>query len=415
MIRTINTCAVMAIGNEVLCGDVINTNAAYAASRLARMGVECVCHSVIPDDMETIIAETRRLRDISDLIVTIGGLGPTQDDITKNAVAEALGRQLKYDRATHEAIEAFFSSRGQSVSINNEKQCWQMEGSVLIPNDNGTAPGSLTETEDVIVAMFPGPPDELIPMFEDHFEPMIASRVKRTTEERIFIVYGLAESAIEAQIRDNIPLSENESLNTYIDDGAVRLVLTVTGKETGSCRRRADAVSLKLAELFGEHLAEGSEGLLLERIAKLLVSRGITLATAESLTGGLLAGEITKIPGISAVFRGGAVTYVNDIKRLLVDVSQETLDSFGAVSPQCAAEMAEGAAKRFGARAALSTTGVAGPSMSEGKKVGSVYIGIYFEGKTEVIGNNYIGTREKIRRKTVMDALNLLRRYLENS
>lgn len=411
----IRTSAVLAIGNEVLCGDVVNTNAAYIAGRLSRLGIECVAHSVIPDDMEMIVSETERLGKTADLIVTIGGLGPTQDDITKNAVARALGRELKYDPSTHEAVECFFSARGLEASANNERQCWQIEGSVLIPNDNGTAPGSLTETDDVTVAMFPGPPDELIPMFEDHFEPMIASRTERTTAEKVFIVYGLPESSLEEAIRENVTLSDNETLNTYIDDGAVRLVLTVTGKSPAVCERQCAATSQALRRLFGEHLAEGREDELLEHIGKLLKDRNITLATAESLTGGLLAGEITKISGISSVFRGGAVTYVNEIKHMLLDVPDDILETYGAVSAQCAEKMARGAAKRFGTKAALSTTGVAGPSMSEGKKVGTVFIGIYFEGKTEVLANNYIGSREKIRRKTVMDALNLLRRYLENS
>ena len=181
MTAPIRTSAVLAVGNEVLCGDVINTNAAYIASRLERLGVRCVCHSVIPDEADTVVSEVKRLSEAADLVVTIGGLGPTQDDITKNAVAQARGRELRYDPATHDAIERFFSSRGQSVSINNERQCWQIEGSVLIENDNGTAPGSFIQTPDVTVAMFPGPPDELIPMFEDHFIPLITSRVEKTT------------------------------------------------------------------------------------------------------------------------------------------------------------------------------------------------------------------------------------------
>ena len=414
MKRPIRTSAVLAIGNEVLCGDVVNTNAAYAASRLSRMGVECVAQSVIPDEEDTITEEIGRLRGKADLIITIGGLGPTQDDITKEAVAKALGRKLVYDEATHRAIEGFFTSRGLETSINNERQCWQMEGSSIIPNDNGTAPGSLTQAEDVLVAMFPGPPDELIPMFEGHFEAMIADLTEKSSAEKVFIVYGLPESSLEESIRENIKLRANQSLNTYIDDGAVRLVLSVSGKDPQECEKECAEIASGLKALFGEHLAEGSEERLLERVGDLLKEKAVSLATAESLTGGLLAGEITKIPGISSVFRGGAVTYVNEIKHLMVGVPEDILEKHGAVSPECAEMMARGAAERFGCQAALSTTGVAGPSPSEGKKVGEVYIGIYFKGKTEVLANNYMGTREKIRRKSVMDALNLLRRYLEN-
>ena len=409
MDRAINSCAIVAVGAEVLCGDVINTNAAYAAGRLERLGAPCIRQSVIPDDEETVTREIRSLLGKCGLIVTIGGLGPTKDDLTKKAVASAVGREMVYDPSVMASIERFFGERGLRPSENNDAQCWTIEGARIIPNDNGTAPGELIDTGDTLIAMFPGPPDELIPMFEGHFEEMLKDRFSAPPFKKAYTVFGRPEAAIENSIRKAGFLKDGEELNSYIDDGAVRLVLTLPEKNAEAESR----VTQSLLSLFGDDLSEGRLGDIVEETGRILIRKGLSISTAESLTGGLLAGELTKISGISAVLRGGAVTYVNEVKQGLLGVSPETLERFGAVSAECACEMARGAAERFGTDVALSTTGVAGPSESEGKKVGTVFIGIYFKGEVCAFAHNYIGTREKIRRKTVMSAVSLLRRYLE--
>lgn len=413
MERKIKKTAVLAVGNEVLCGDVINTNAAYIAREMEMMGAACVYQSVIPDDEDLIVSEMKRLCAMADLVITIGGLGPTRDDITKKAVAEALGRDLVYDEDTREAIEEYFRLRGIAVSGNNASQCWQPEGAQVMKNSCGTAPGSFIDCGGVIAAMFPGPPDELIPMFENEFRPMILPFLEKDYLERTFLVCGLPESSLEQTLRDSFTEEDGVTVNTYIDDGAVRLRLTVSDADRTSSLRKADRAEDALRKLFGKRFIEGGSAGFTEHVGMMLISSGLTLSTAESLTGGMLASSLVSVSGISSVYYGGGVTYTNGIKEKLVGVSRETLDSYGAVSAECAREMASGAARYFGTDIALSTTGVAGPSASEGKSVGTVFIAIYFRGETEVLANNYMGTREKIRKKTVTDALNLLRRYLE--
>lgn len=413
MARKIKTTAILAVGNEVLCGDVINTNAAYIAREMEMLGAACVYQSVIPDDEDIIVSETRRLAEMADLVITIGGLGPTRDDITKKAVAEALGLGLVYDEDTLKAIEEYFGPRGIAVSENNLTQCWQPEGAKVMKNSCGTAPGSFIECPDTVAAMFPGPPDELVPMFENEFKSMIAPFLEKTYIEKTFLVCGLPESILEQTLRDSFTEDEGVTVNTYIDDGAVRLRLTVSDSDRTEADVKADRAEEALREIFGKRFIEGGSASFAEHVGTMLIDSGLTLSTAESLTGGMLGSVLTSVSGISSVFYGGGITYVNGIKEKLVGVSSGTLERYGAVSEQCAKEMAAGAAEYFGTDIALSTTGVAGPSTSEGKSVGTVYIGIFFKGETEVLANNYMGTREKIRRKTVTDALNLLRRYLE--
>lgn len=412
---TIKTAAIIAVGDEVLCGDVINTNAAYLAKELDNLGIKCVHMSVIPDEWDDISHEIEFCSKKADFVVTVGGLGPTNDDITKQAVASALGLEMYFDEHEYEIMHELFMKRGFSETENNKRQCYLPIGSSAIPNKNGTAPGVYLEYNKKIYAMLPGPPYELIPMFEDYLKDKILSYSKRVFSEKYYMLSGMGESMVEQKIRDNIVCEEGYTLNTYVDDGCIRLKATATTQNSDDAQRLIEMKDKEVKELFGELIFSEEKESLAECVGRLLLEKDVTIATAESCTGGLLAGKLTGLAGISKVFIGGGVTYANEAKMKMLGVKKQTLEKYGAVSKQTAEEMARGIAQYYNTDIGIGITGIAGPGgASSEKPVGLVYIGICFKGECEVIKNIHNGNRERVRARSVSEALNLIRRYLQN-
>lgn len=415
MEQKINSAAIIAVGNEVLCGDVINTNAAYLAKELDNLGIKCTYMCVIPDEWEDISREIKFCADKAQLIMTVGGLGPTNDDITKQAVAETLGKEIYFDETEYNVMHEYFVKRGLPETENNKRQCYIPQGAKTLPNKNGTAPGIYLEDNGKVYVMLPGPPYELIPMFENYVKEKLISDTQRVFAEKYYMLTGLGEAYAEQQIRDNIVCDNGYTLNTYVDDGCIRLKATAIAENADDAQ---DIIALKDREvkaLFKDLIFSEKNESLVENVGRRLLEKHLSISTAESCTGGLLAGKLTSVSGISEVFIGGGVTYANEAKMKMLGVKKETLDAYGAVSEETAREMAEGIASYYKTDIGVGITGIAGPGGgSEDKPVGLVYIGIYFKGECEVIRNVYAGNRERVRARTVSDALNLVCRYLQN-
>lgn len=411
----IKNAAIIAVGDEVLCGDVVNTNAAYVASKLESSGIRCAYQCVIPDGYAPVRQQVDFCKDNFDLIVTIGGLGPTEDDLTKEAVADALGLELKKDEESERLIHEFFKTRSFIETPNNLKQGEIPEGAEPLINNVGTAPGVYLEFGKNIYVLLPGPPGELIPMVDEVLSRKLAPKAEFGYSEKHYLLWGMGESNIEQALRDNIQTSEKYTLNTYAGTGSVRLKATAFAEN----KTKADALiaekDKEIKQLFSELLLCEENADICKVAAKLLLEKNITVSSAESCTGGLLASKLTEISGISKVFPGSAVTYCDEVKMKVLGVKKATLDAHTAVSRETAAEMAEGVRNYFGTDVGIGITGYAGPGGGDdGTPVGQVYIGICFKGKTEVIGKIYKGSRNAVRERSVNDAFALLLKYLKD-
>lgn len=381
---TINNAEILCVGTELLLGEVVNTNAAYISRALARLGISVYRTAVVGDNPERLADAVRGALDSSDLLILSGGLGPTYDDLTKETVAHVLGLEMVRDMGILRDIEEHFHSTGREMPENNAKQADIPEGAIPLPNASGTAPGifiELTERGKVVI-LLPGPPFELEPMFDTYAFPRLRRMSGRILVSHNLHVMGMGESEVEMHLIDLMRSSENPTLAPYAKEGEMRLRVSALAEseEQGEkmCRSLMDQV---LDSPVGEFVyAIDAENIELLAVRE-LIARGLTLATAESCTGGWLGKRITDISGASGTYRGGFITYSNEAKQSLLGVSAETLEKYTAVSEQTAIEMARGARERLGVDIAVSITGEAGPNPdpSTGAEVGTVFIGIASE------------------------------------
>lgn len=403
---------VLAVGTELLLGDIVNTNAQFIAQGLAELGINVFYHTVVGDNPERMKNAMHSAFERADIIITTGGLGPTEDDITKEIGAGYFGRKLILDEKALNGIEKFFSKMGREMTENNRKQAMVPEGSAVMYNDNGTAPGIMIEDQDKILIMMPGPPREMKPMFNDQVKPFLASRQKYVLVSRTLRIAGVGESAMETAVRDIIDRQTNPTVAPYAKEVECVLRITARGKTQEEADELIKPVAEEIYSRLGNNLYAEGDTSIQNVVAEMLVKSGRTIAVAESCTGGLVASKLVEYAGISSVFIEGAVTYTNDAKIRRLGVLKETLDQYTAVSAETAAEMAEGAAKTSGADIGLSTTGVAGPGPSEGKPEGLVYVGLCINGKTQVKELHLAGKRNVIRERAAYSALDFLRRNL---
>lgn len=403
---------ILAVGTELLLGDIVNTNAQFIAQGLAELGISVFYHTVVGDNPERMKNAMHSAFERSDIIITTGGLGPTEDDLTKEIGAEYFNRKMTLDKRALSGIEKFFSKMGRKMTENNIKQAMIPEGAVVMYNDNGTAPGIIIEDNNKILIMMPGPPREMKPMFNEQVKPFLASKQEYVLVSRTLRIAGVGESAMEASVKDIIDRQTNPTVAPYAKN--VESVLRITAR--GKTREEADDLIKPIAgeiySRFGKNLYAEGDTSMQSVVAEMLVKSRRMLAVAESCTGGLVASKLVEYAGISSVFIEGAVTYTNDAKIRRLGVLKSTLDKYTAVSPETAAEMAEGIAKASGADIGLSTTGVAGPGPSEGKPEGLVYIGLYINGETHVKELHLAGKRNVIRERAAYSALDFLRRNL---
>ena len=403
----------ISVGTELLLGNIVNTNAAFLAQECAKLGLSVYYQTTVGDNPGRLKAAVEQALERSDVVILSGGLGPTQDDLTKEITAEAFGMKLVEDDHTRERIQAYFDARGtKKIAENNWKQAMVPEGAVVVDNDNGTAPGLILEKDGKTAILLPGPPGELIPMFQKDIFPWLHQRQPETIVSEMVKLCGIGESSAEMMIADLIAAQSNPTIATYAKTGEVHLRVTARAEDEESAKRMMAPVLKELKVRFGNHIYTMDEHVSLEdAVVGLLQEQGLTVTTVESCTGGLIAGRLVNVPGVSEVFKQGFVTYSNKAKRKLVGVKKTTLREFGAVSDKTAREMARGAVLVTGADAAVAVTGIAGPDGgTEEKPVGLVYIAAAVRGQTYVQECHFTGNRAKIRESTVAAALTLLRR-----
>ncbi|MDK2798416.1 MAG: nicotinamide-nucleotide amidase [Clostridiales bacterium] len=404
---------IIAVGTELLLGQILNTNAQFLSVELSNLGINVYFQTVVGDNQQRLKETFHTALKRADIVILTGGLGPTKDDLTKEIVAETLGLSLELHKESLDRIKTFFAAMHREMASNNEKQAYLPKGSIVLINNNGTAPGCIIEKDDKIVVMLPGPPKEMKPMFRESVYPYLRKKTSNIIYSRVLRIFGIGESSLEQKLIDIIDNQNNPTVAPYAQEGEVTLRITAKCENEEAAEKLIVPVENEIRNRLGITVYGVGEESLEEVTAKLLMEKEITLATAESCTGGLLAEKITRIPGISKSFITGVVTYSNASKIQLLGVSIDTLNQYGAVSAQTALEMAKGIRERSNTDIGISVTGIAGPGGgSEEKPVGLVYIGMATRQKCWYSELRLIGNREKIRNITTLNALDMIRRYL---
>ena len=405
------------VGTELLLGDILNTNAQYLARRLSDLGIDNYFQVTVGDNADRLAFTVRRALERSDVVIATGGLGPTMDDLTKETIADVLGLPLVIHEPSLARIEGFFKSRGRQMTENNRKQALLPGGAIVMTNEVGTAPGMIIEWNGKAVAILPGPPNEMAPMFEDHLAPYLARRSGGEAKRLVSLTLkfcGIGESAVEAWLDDLIRGQSDPTIAPYAKMGEVhlRLATKASSEEEGYARLRP--IEEEIRQRLGHHIFGTDRDLLEAAVGGLLRARDLTLALAESCTGGLLAKRLTDIPGSSDYFLLGAVTYANSAKIGALGVPEDTLVAHGAVSEETARAMAEGVRRLSGADLGLAITGIAGPSGGTPEKpVGTVHFALASRGETVSVKEQLWGSRSDIRIRAAQAALVMLWRSLK--
>jgi nicotinamide-nucleotide amidase len=408
------TCEILAVGSELLTPQRLDTNSLYLTQKLNELGVEVVGKSVVGDDRERLTEAVRLARQRVRLVILTGGLGPTEDDVTRDAVAAAVGRELVFHPPALDAIEARFRTLQRPMAPINRRQAFLIQGADMLPNDRGTAPGQWIADSLGVMILLPGPPNELKAMFEQQ----CVTRLRRVVPARSIVtrflrVALMAESDVDQTISPVYTRYKNPVTTILAAPGDIQIHLRAYGSSESEARVLADELARQIEDLLGDRIYSRHGEALEEVVGGLLRRQGATLAVAESCTGGLLAQRITSVSGASQYFLGGWVAYSGSVKSSALGVLPETLEAHGAVSAPTATEMAEGARREAGATHALSITGVAGPDPDGDKPVGLVYIAVADDRGCEVKERHFAGDRDRVRALAAQTALDLLRRRLE--
>jgi nicotinamide-nucleotide amidase len=405
---------IIAVGSEMLTASRVDTNSLYLTGQLNQLGVEVVYKCVVGDDRDRLADAVKQAMSRSGIVILSGGLGPTEDDLTREAVAQALGRRLIFDAAISAALEQRFARMKRKMSEVNKRQAMVVEGAEVLPNDRGTAPGQWVQASGAVAILLPGPPHELKSMFERQCLPRIAKMVPQQAIRTAFLrVTGTTESDLDALISPVYRKYKNPVTTILAADGDLQVHLRARCATEAEADRLLAEVTQPIAALLGDLLYSPNGEPLEVVVGNLLRERQATVAVAESCTGGMLGARLTQTPGSSDYFLGGFITYSNELKQKLLGVSAETLREFGAVSPQTAEAMAKGARERAGSTFAVAITGVAGPGGgTEEKPVGLVYAAVADQAGAAVTSRRFLSDRHHIRVFTAQMALDLLRRRL---
>ncbi|MCI5689684.1 MAG: competence/damage-inducible protein A [Clostridiales bacterium] len=410
------TAELIAVGTELLLGNIANTDAQMLSEGLSQLGINVYYHTVVGDNPQRVRQAVEIARQRADILITTGGLGPTCDDLTKVAVARAFGKELVFHEETAQRIRDRFAAMGRPLTENNYQQAMVPQGATVLPNDWGTAPGVAFQAEGTHVILLPGPPRECEQMFRHRVVPYLKQFADGVIVSRTVKTFGIGESAAEAQLRELMNALHNPTLAPYAKPTGTELRITAHAATEAEALARIAPVEQQVKERLGDKVIGVDVSSLEEVCLALLKEQGLTVGTAESCTGGLISKLLTDLPGSSAAFRGGIVSYTNEVKEGVLGVPRALLTEYGAVSPQVAEAMALGARKALGCDIALSATGVAGPDPDDrGNPIGLVYLGLAWAGGCQVV--TYQGgqvERERIRRQSAQTALDLLRRHLTN-
>jgi nicotinamide-nucleotide amidase len=408
------TAEIIAIGSELLAPDRTDTNSLWLTEKLNRLGIDVKLKTIVGDDdarLEELIKDAVKR---SRVVITTGGLGPTEDDITRKVVARALGRRLTLDEKVLAEIRERFRCFGVAMPERNSRQAMVIEGAEMLPNPNGTAPGLYLEHEGCAIALFPGPPREMNPMFENH----VQSRLEKMAGDlrfarRVLRVAGMGESAIDEKIAPIYTQYANPETTILFNSSEIEIHLRAHGRTEAEAEALLDDLSLKIEQKLGNSVFSFRGETMEEVVGRRLLVTGFTLAVAESCTGGLIAERLTNVPGSSAYFIEGVVTYSNESKTRLLGIDKKVIREFGAVSSQVARDMARSVRHLAKTDFGLAVTGIAGPDGgTEEKPVGLVYIALADDAHTEHKRLLLPGDRHLIRWRASQAALDLLRRRL---
>lgn len=372
---------IIAVGSELLLGQINNTNARFLSSQLNEIGVNVRFHTVVGDNAERLKNTIQQAEKRSDCIIFTGGLGPTKDDLTKEAIAEHLNRSLVMDEEAMRSIELFFEARHRPMTENNKKQALVLEGSTVFKNDHGMAPGMAVEENEKLYILLPGPPKEMEPMFQFVVKPYLRKqqRTEQTIASRVLRFYGIGEAALEQRIASFLD-SQNPTVAPLAADGEVTLRVTASARTTQQANTLIEPVVAQLLEEVGTYLYGYDDDSLASKLAEVLCQHQLTIAAAESLTAGLFMSELAAIPGISAVLQGGVVVYNEQMKVKQLGIEKQLLDTYTVVSRECAEAMARQVATVYDAKIGVGLTGAAGPDPHDGSAVGTVWFSICIEG-----------------------------------
>lgn len=402
---------ILSIGTELLMGQIANTNAQYLSQKLPEAGLGVFYHSVVGDNPERVVECLNYALSRSDIIITTGGLGPTQDDLTKEVIAKALDLKMILDEKSADAIKSYFDKTGRKMVESNIRQAYFPENSIIMDNEEGTAPGCIIEKNGKIIILLPGPPKELIPMFQKHALPYLKSKSDSHLSSKFLKVVGIGESLIEKQLMFLVNEQTNPTIATYAKDGIVTIRVTAHDECGKSGSALVADMSKKITSVLGNAVYTENGEELEYTVFKMLKERKFTFSCAESCTGGLLAEKITSIPGSSEVFKCACVTYMTESKIEMLGVSADIIKQYDVVSKETAKEMVRNMRKKANTDICVSITGYAGPQFAD-EKVGKVCIGVITPDVEIVKEYNFSGNRDRIRTLSVIHALDMVRQAL---
>lgn len=382
--------ALLTVGTEILFGQIVNTNAAFLSQELNNLGYDVMYHYSVGDN-------PKRLEDLihfafhdCDMVITTGGLGPTQDDLTKEVIAKAMGDEIVQNEQCLKDLLGKYEEMGRHMSENNLKQANMPSKAIPLPNDQGTAPGFWLEKDGKIIIAMPGPPREMTNMFKKQVKPRLEKMQDSVIYYKILRAFDLGESKMETVLLPLINGQTDPTIATYAKEGECSLRIASKRATLEEAKEAVSHMEAKVLDIIGNFVYSCDDEELIDVVGKMLMEKNISVSCAESCTGGLFAGALTDIPGISSIFDRGIVTYSNRAKIEELGVKAETLDKFGAVSEETACEMSAGLQKKTGSDLCISVTGIAGPGGgTEEKPVGLVYIGIAYEGKVTAVKSQY--------------------------
>lgn len=406
----------VSVGTEILLGNIVNTNSAYLSEKCAQLGLSVYYQTVVGDNPGRMKETIRTALERSDVVILTGGLGPTEDDLTKEITAEVMGFPLVEDPHSRELLEAYMkeyekNNAQRRITANNYKQAMVPKGALVLDNHNGTAPGLIMEKDGKTAVLLPGPPMEMKPMFEEAVFPYLRRMQPEIIVSQMVKICSIGESQVAEEIQDLIEKQENPTIAPYAKTGEVHLRITAKGEDEKECRKMIKPIVRELKSRFGKNIfAVDEQKTLEEAVVDMLKDQELTLALAESCTGGEIASRIVNVPGASEVFGHGFVTYSNRAKRKFLGVKKATLKLQGAVSEKCAKEMAKGGCFAAKSDICLSITGLAGPTGgTEETPVGTVFMGCCYNDKVITREFHFTGNREKIRQQASAHALAFLR------
>ncbi len=404
---------ILSVGTEILLGDIVNTNAHYLSQELANLGIDVFFQTVVGDNAQRLYDTYKLAFERADMVIVTGGLGPTEDDLTKEIGAEYFGKKLILDKESLENINFHFKRLNRVPTKNNEKQAYMPEDCIIVKNNNGTAPGCIIEQDGKILIMMPGPPREMKRMFEESIRPYLQKKQESILVSKSLLISDVGESAMETIVKDLIDNQKNPTIAPYAKENYSLLRVTSKAETKEKAEELLEPVIEELRKRFDKNIFAENDEVIENVVAKMLLDKKFTISCAESCTGGLLAGTLINYPGISEVFIEGAVTYSNEAKMKRLGVKTETLEKYGAVSSQTAMEMAQGIANSANTNIGISTTGIAGPGGgTDEKPVGLVYVGLCINGIVKSKELHLAGDRQKVRNRAVFLALDWLRREL---